>query len=526
MVNLKKLMSDSVQKLSKPFKGSLTKKVIVTSVIGTGLLVGTAYADSSDDHLSNIYHVYVDNEHIGTVSDEDEVQSFIDEKAEEAKETEGEDLTLVPSQEIEFIEEFVFTANTDVDEVKEILEESLTFDAAAIELKVDGEHIGYVQDLDKANQAVNQVITDYLPDGVDEEITLLVEQFDDVDVDESIDLIDLLPQNMFETEVIETTEEDLDELFYQQTIELEDESIVLDVGFTENVTFSEVAVESHELLEVDQLAKLIERGTVTEQKHEVQDSEVLSTVAQDHDLSTDELIDLNPDLEDDSIIRVGDELNVTGLSSLVEVSYTEKVTEEQSIDYDTVTEQTDSLYKGESEVSQSGSEGSKEVTYEISMHNGEEIERNKIEEEVTEEPRDEIIKEGTKEISSRGSGDFSWPAVGGTVTSTYGPRWGSHHNGIDIAGVSNRSILAADNGVVVEAGYHSGGHGNRVIIDHNNGYRTLYAHLSSIDVNVGQTVKQGETLGQMGSTGNSTGVHLHFEVERNGSTVDPGPYIR
>ena len=101
-----------------------------------------------------------------------------------------------------------------------------------------------------------------------------------------------------------------------------------------------------------------------------------------------------------------------------------------------------------------------------------------------------------------------------------GTRWGSMHRGIDIARPSSRSILAADNGVVVSAGW-SGAYGNRIEIDHNNGYKTLYAHLSSINVSVGQTVSRGSKIGVMGSTGRSTGVHLHFEVTKNGSLVNP-----
>ncbi|WP_307067313.1 M23 family metallopeptidase [Alkalibacillus filiformis] len=525
MSDLKELITSSVNKTKDKLKNSIAKKITITSIVGAALLLGTAYADSSGEHLSNVYHVYVDDELIGTVADQEEVKQYINEWAEEEQEKEGDGVTLVPSQEVEFIEEFVFSAKTDNEEVINALEDTLTFDAAAIELRANDEVIGYVKNLDEANQAVNQVITQYLPDGVDEEISLLEEELEE-SIAHSAELMDLLPQNMFQAGNINSTLEEEDGLYYQQTIELGDGSTVLDVGFTENVTFSEVAIDSSKLLNVDQLAKMIERGTMTQQIHEIQDNEALSTVASDYDLSVDELIELNPDVEEDSIIRVGDELNVTGLSSLVEVAYTETITEEESIDYETITEKTDSLYRGESEVEQSGSDGLKELTYEVTMNNGEELERNLVEEEVIEEPRDEIIKEGTKVISSRGTGDFAWPAVGGTITSTYGPRWGSHHDGIDIAGVSNRSILAADNGVVVEAGYHSGGHGNRVIIDHNNGYRTLYAHLSSIGVNVGETVKQGSTIGQMGSTGRSTGVHLHFEVEKNGRTVNPGPYIR
>jgi murein DD-endopeptidase MepM/ murein hydrolase activator NlpD len=99
------------------------------------------------------------------------------------------------------------------------------------------------------------------------------------------------------------------------------------------------------------------------------------------------------------------------------------------------------------------------------------------------------------------------------------------HKGIDIARPSDRTIKAADNGVVVSAGW-GGGYGNKIVIDHRNGYRTLYGHMSSLKVKVGQTVSKGTAIGIMGATGDATGVHLHFEVYKNGSLVNPLSYLR
>jgi murein DD-endopeptidase MepM/ murein hydrolase activator NlpD len=115
------------------------------------------------------------------------------------------------------------------------------------------------------------------------------------------------------------------------------------------------------------------------------------------------------------------------------------------------------------------------------------------------------------------SGSFVWPA-GGSVSQRF--VW--YHKGIDIANRAVPSILAADSGKVVMAGWIDGyGYGNRVMIDHGNGYRTLYAHLSQVYVVPGQTVARGAAIGKMGSTGRSTGIHLHFEVIRNGVYLNP-----
>jgi murein DD-endopeptidase MepM/ murein hydrolase activator NlpD len=125
----------------------------------------------------------------------------------------------------------------------------------------------------------------------------------------------------------------------------------------------------------------------------------------------------------------------------------------------------------------------------------------------------------------QGNGRFIWP-VNGPVTSGFGPRnhpiYGGTriHTGIDIAASSGTPIKAGDDGVVVMAG-SNGGYGNWTLVDHGAGLATGYAHQSSIGVSVGQHVSRGEVIGRVGSTGASTGPHLHFEVRVNGNPVDP-----
>jgi len=115
------------------------------------------------------------------------------------------------------------------------------------------------------------------------------------------------------------------------------------------------------------------------------------------------------------------------------------------------------------------------------------------------------------------SGTFVWPASGQI---SQGFAW--YHKGLDIANRSAPNVLAADSGTVVAAGWLDGyGYGNRVIIDHGNGYRTLYAHMSGVFVVPGQSVARGSAVGRMGCTGRCTGTHLHFEVIRNGVYLSP-----
>lgn len=131
--------------------------------------------------------------------------------------------------------------------------------------------------------------------------------------------------------------------------------------------------------------------------------------------------------------------------------------------------------------------------------------------------------EGTTPSAGVHPGGLAWP-LQGAVTSEYGPRWGGFHPGIDIADPTGTPIHAASAGQIIYAGWESG-YGNFVLVDHGGGIVTGYAHQSEIAVTQGQAVAQGQVIGFVGSTGDSTGPHLHFEVRVNGSTENPRDYV-
>ena len=157
-----------------------------------------------------------------------------------------------------------------------------------------------------------------------------------------------------------------------------------------------------------------------------------------------------------------------------------------------------------------------------------------------------VIREAVRERESAGTiGEnecryvFKWPVPGYYyISSGVGARWGRYHNGIDIPGPKGTEVLAAESGRVVriytscphdygkeESCGCGGGYGNHILIDHGNGFMTLYGHLSSVDVELGDTVTQGSHIGKMGSTGYSTGDHLHFEIRYNGKYLNPAAFV-
>lgn len=127
-------------------------------------------------------------------------------------------------------------------------------------------------------------------------------------------------------------------------------------------------------------------------------------------------------------------------------------------------------------------------------------------------------------VSSRTNNGFMMVPTTGVISSLFGPRKGEFHTGLDIANDLGTPIYAAQSGKVIFTGWR-GNYGRAVIIDHMNGYQTLYGHNSKIIIKSGQIVKAGQLISQMGSTGRSTGPHLHFEVYHNNKVVNPIEYI-
>jgi murein DD-endopeptidase MepM/ murein hydrolase activator NlpD len=132
---------------------------------------------------------------------------------------------------------------------------------------------------------------------------------------------------------------------------------------------------------------------------------------------------------------------------------------------------------------------------------------------------------GTIYTGSVGVGVFLWPTTERWISGyDYNP--GANHPAIDIAGSIGNPVWASDNGVIVYAGWSNYGYGNLIVVDHGNGWQTLYAHMNSISVGCGQSVNQGQGIGGLGTTGNSSGPHLHFEMIYMGSKVNPWNFLQ
>ena len=224
--------------------------------------------------------------------------------------------------------------------------------------------------------------------------------------------------------------------------------------------------------------------------------------------------------------EVSDISALEGYISALDVKTTATVSFEQAVSYKTVTNKTGEKQIGYTQIEQKGENGINLVTSGVVYINGVKTEETTESVEVIKEPVDEIVTVGTAKPKTAsvtvGSG-FRFPLPSGTweLSCPYGRKG---HKGVDLRAPLGTSIMAVSSGRVTLAGRYSD-YGNCVIIDHGNGISTLYAHASRLCVNEGDYVSAGEVIALVGSTGNSTGNHLHFEVHIGSNRVNPQPYI-
>lgn len=179
----------------------------------------------------------------------------------------------------------------------------------------------------------------------------------------------------------------------------------------------------------------------------------------------------------------------------------------------------ENLYVGEYKTVQYPVPGYVRVTVLDLYRDGELESSRKLDSEVVRKASPKVVHYGTKVKP-----EYIYPVTSYVFTSGFGPRWGTNHNGVDLAVPTGTKVMATADGQVVQAGWN-GGYGISVYIDHGNGVVSRYGHMSEAKVSVGQKVSQGEVIGLSGSTGDSTGPHVHFELRINGNPVDPTGYV-
>lgn len=301
--------------------------------------------------------------------------------------------------------------------------------------------------------------------------------------------------------------------------------------FVQPVVVTREYTSTSELKDTQAMRAALTANRTEEVAYTVQAGETFSGIANSHNLRVSDLQALNPDVDINKLM-VGQTLTLSQAVPLLSVRTVDHLTYTGPVPYSTQEISDDSMYVGDTKVLTAGVDGVASYDANVTYLNGVEQSQTINSTTVLTQPVTQVVAVGTKERPrTLATGHLKWP-ITGRITSGYGYRsiFGSYsfHTGLDITGSYGAAIAAADGGKVIFAGTGTGSYwsyGKYVIIDHENGLQTIYAHCSRLNVQAGDRVYQGQTIARVGSTGRSTGNHCHFQVKLNGTTVNPYNYL-
>lgn len=441
------------------------------------------------EQAKTYYNIYLDGEVIGVVDSKDALEQYINDEQQELKEQFGVNYVHLPQG--LFIKQY----------------------------------IGYPKKVSTAKEIYNKI--------KDEKPFTIKGYVVTINKEENPIKVNVLNKEDFDTAIENTIKAFVSEKEYNDFME-NNVSKIKTVGTKlEDLYISEEITIRESLLPVDEviftnsadLTRYMLFGKVEKQKeYTVKIGDTISDIAFNNKLGVDEFLVVNPQISNEnSLLYIGQKVNITPVSPIVSVIVEKEIIEDVVVKYTTKIKYDPTKSYGYREVTQQGSDGLQRITRKVRSENGYILTIIINPDTVVIEPTiDKIEIRGTYSLDDPiivGDTEWVWPTPSPyTISSRYGWRTlrgaPNFHEAIDIwtKWFKSTPIYAANSGNVMEVGYYPTAGGNQVIINHNNGYYTLYAHLSKVYVKKGQMVNTGETIGLMGDTGNVTGIHLHFGV--------------
>ena len=292
------------------------------------------------------------------------------------------------------------------------------------------------------------------------------------------------------------------------------------MAFEKEITIKKRVVAEDKLKDWESVLSDITKDKEKNQVYTVVAGDCLGVVAEKLDMKLDRLLELNNFEDEGEILHVGDELVVSVPEPDLSILSNVVSTSEEEYKADTEYKLNDSWYTTQSVTLSEGTIGRRVATTSTVSRNGRESTKSLIASVILEESVPDVVEKGTQEPPT-----YIKPIRGGRFSSGFAMRWGKMHKGVDWACGTGTPVFASCGGTVVRADY-SGSYGYVVYINHPDGRQTRYAHNSKLACHVGQQVKQGEVIAYSGSTGNSTGPHVHFEILIGGTQVNPLKYLQ
>ena len=484
---------------------------------------------------NNIFTVILNGKEVGTVSNTEEAEDYVLEARRQVA-SGSEELVLVESDLEALGREVLWGKVDDPDRIVERMAEVLSADVKETLQR------SYVVKINEymVNLASQSEVTSLLQaalDKYDSEGRYQVE----LRLDPSRELPVLTTNILTEEEAVEETQEALNmeagihaeitDIFeeVEPTVEKDFEDYdlgLISLEYGDTIEVVEAYLKEEELTTLDAAILEVTQEEEKSDVYEVVSGDTLSEIAIKTNIPMDKLIEMNDSLEDEnSMIRVGDELIITVPEPKLAVVRQEEMYYEEDYEEEVIYIDNDEWYTTETKTLQEPSAGRRKVIALVTFENDKEVSTEIIKEEITYQAVAKIVERGTKIPPT-----YIKPISGGRLTSNFGRRSrptkgaSTYHKGVDWATPTGTAVYASCGGTVAKAGWGSG-YGYVVYINHPDGRQTRYGHLSKVLVSAGQTVSQGQKIALSGNTGVSTGPHLHFEILINGTQVNPLKYL-
>lgn len=460
--------------------------IIIAAIISSSIFF-VGYTNKTNP--KNLYRVYLSGKTIGYINSKKELEDYIDVKEAEIKSKYNVDNVYAPKN-LNVVNEITYNKKiSSIEEIYNIIKEQAPFTISGYTINIKG-----VEEINETSKTyTDDVVINVLDKSIFEEA---VNQIIKVFVDEK----DYNKYKLNSQEKITNTGKIIESIYIQNEMTIKQNKIS-----TSDMIFTNTS----------DLSKYLLFGTLEEQKkYIVKPGDTIEKISYNNKLSVEEFLIANKEFNDSSnLLYDGQEVTLGILKPAFKTIEEDYVVEFEDSNYKTEIVYDNSMLSGVERVKQQGVNGKNKVSKKVKKINGEVKSAVVIESQEIVPAQNKIIVRGNGTISIGRVGNWAWPTkTPYVITSGYGWRWGKIHKGLDISGTGHGSpIYAANDGVVLESRYDSF-NGNFIVINHNNGYYTIYAHMSALLVKKGEIVTIGQQIGKMGATGYAFGTHLHFSV--------------
>lgn len=449
------------------------------------------------------YRVYLKGESLGLIKSDEELYDYINKMQQSIKDKYNVSKVYVPSD-INVEKDVTYEDNiSSIESIYNLIDKKSPFTIK-----------GYIAIIDKTNS------TEYVDDSIPEE-ELNKEK-------EKIINVRILDKDVFRASAKKVmlsfvTEEEYNNYDNGLQSEIVDTGEIIENLYIDaKIDFKEAYLPVNEKIytsEEELTEYLLFGSTDNMSTYKVKEGDTLESVASKNKMNVNEILIANANLgSETALLYEGQKLTVGVLNPVFSTVEVTNRVQDQKINYKTEYEYDNTKMMGYQKIKTKGSDGTTRVSQKIKSINGEIVQAVITNKEVIKPVVNEVVIKGGRQAAITSAGNWGWPCnIPYIKTSDWGWRWGRMHNGVDLypSGGYNSPIYAAKDGIVTEVKYNSS-LGNYVEINHQNGYYSRYLHMARLSpyVKVGQSVKMGQTIGDVGNSGASQGTHLHFEIWR------------